>query len=67
MLPDRVSNPGTLTYQSDALPTALRGPAHDNKTLRIHIKCDFAYSFVKFFCHFARETTTMTSCLPPLI
>ena len=24
---DRVSNPGPLTYESDALPTALRGPA----------------------------------------
>ena len=28
MLPDRVSNPGPLTYESDALPIALRGPAH---------------------------------------
>ena len=27
MLPDRVSNPGPLTYESDALPIALRGPA----------------------------------------
>ena len=27
MWPDRVSNPGPLTYESDALPTALRGPA----------------------------------------
>ena len=27
MLPDRVSNPGPLTYESDALPVALRGPA----------------------------------------
>ena len=27
MLPDRVSNPGTLTYESGALPIALRGPA----------------------------------------
>ena len=27
MLPDRVSNPGPLTYQSGALPIALRGPA----------------------------------------
>ena len=24
----RVSNPGPLTYESGALPTALRGPAH---------------------------------------
>ena len=29
MLPDRVSNPGPLTYESSALPTALRGPARN--------------------------------------
>ena len=27
MWPDRVSNPRPLTYESGALPTALRGPA----------------------------------------
>ena len=27
MLPDRVSNPGPLTYESSALPIALRGLA----------------------------------------
>ena len=27
MSPDRVSNPGLLTYESGALPNALRGPA----------------------------------------
>ena len=27
MLPDRVSNPGPLTYESGNLPIALRGPA----------------------------------------
>ena len=27
MLPDRVSNPGPLTFESGALPIALRGPA----------------------------------------
>ena len=26
MLPDRVPNPGPLTYESGALPIALRGP-----------------------------------------
>ena len=26
MLPDRVSNPGPLTYKSGSLPIALRGP-----------------------------------------
>ena len=29
MLPDRVSNPGPLTYESAALLIALRGPACD--------------------------------------
>ena len=28
MLPDRVSNPGPLNYESGALPIALRGPAN---------------------------------------
>ena len=28
MWPDRVSNPGPLTYKSGALPTALRSPAN---------------------------------------
>ena len=28
MWPDRVSNPGPPTYDSGALPTALRGPAN---------------------------------------
>ena len=27
MLPDRISNPGPLAYESGALPIALRGPA----------------------------------------
>ena len=47
MLPDRVSSPGPLTYESGALPIALRGPALDNKesgqisllTNCIHITC----------------------------
>ena len=33
MLPDRVSNPGPLTYESGALPTALRGPAWRTQVL----------------------------------
>ena len=32
MWPDRVSNPGPLTYESGALPTALRGPAVNKQT-----------------------------------
>ena len=33
MLPDRVSNPGPLTYESGALPIALRGPAAGGETM----------------------------------
>ena len=44
MLPDRVSNPGPLTYESGALPIALRGPAAENRTngkglLQSHLWC----------------------------
>ena len=35
MLPDRVSNPGPLTYESGALPIALRGPACGRPTLAL--------------------------------
>ena len=38
MLPDRVSNPGPLTYESGALPIALRGPA-DNGRARAYCAC----------------------------
>ena len=33
MLPDRVSNPGPLTYESGALPIALRGPARQQEII----------------------------------
>ena len=38
MLPDRVSNPGPLTYESGALPIALRGPAKIFFILNICVK-----------------------------
>ena len=41
MLPDRVSNPGPLTYESGALPIALRGPA---KQVSQNVNC--VYSFI---------------------
>ena len=39
MLPDWVSNPGPLTYESGALPIVLCGPASnkDNLGIIIHI------------------------------
>ena len=37
MWPDQVSNPGPLTYESGALPTAQRGPANQQKTATVYI------------------------------
>ena len=44
MLPDRVSNPGPLTYESGALPIALCGPAPDKKGNRDNIGIIFHIS-----------------------
>ena len=41
MLPDRVSNPGPLTYESGALPIALRGPVVELKTGGCKLKMNF--------------------------
>ena len=38
MLPDRVLNPGPLTYESGALPIALRGPARERYFELISVK-----------------------------
>ena len=40
MLPDRASNPGPLTHESGALPTALCGPALPTE-LGMEIKDNF--------------------------
>ena len=50
MWPDRVSNPGPLTYESGALPTALRGPADNNRkeTSYMTIKCIFCFGMLLF-------------------
>ena len=42
MLPDRVSNPGPLTYESGVLPIALRGPALGKGTSRKNEKTEKA-------------------------
>ena len=41
MWPDRVSNPGPLTYRACALPTALRGPAYKHSDFHAyhHTRC----------------------------
>ena len=43
MWPDRVSNPGPPTYESGALPIALRGPAYLGLASRINKK-GFVYN-----------------------
>ena len=45
MLPDRVSNPGPLTYESGALPIALHGPALD--FIKINILTKFHEDWIK--------------------
>ena len=53
MLPDRVSNPGPMTYESGALPIALRGP-HKYGNIKkycifqaqISLECYFSCSYM---------------------
>ena len=53
MLPDRVSNPGPLTYESGALPIALRGPGfisvNHNRMLNKLVKEYCSYLDLTFF------------------
>ena len=43
MLPDRVSNPGPLTYESGALPIALRGPAKVLRDRNVNISSELNF------------------------
>ena len=52
MLPDRVSNPGPLTYESGALPIALRGPAITPKIWQRNMSISFFLSTSIFFFKF---------------
>ena len=60
MLPDRVSNPGPLTYESSALPIALRGPATNfdarNKILTANL--DFLQQGYRYHNFFLSPRTT---------
>ena len=51
MWPDRVSNSGPLAHESDALPTALRGPAKDEGK-RMKRKSDIYVTKGSNFCDF---------------
>ena len=53
MLPDQVSNPGPLTYESGALPIALRGRAQMAEMLPL-VRYSFTLSFpILFFFFFS--------------
>ena len=54
MLPDRVSNPGPLTYESGALPIALRGPAklyRQSVGILMGTNCDPLLADLFLFCY----------------
>ena len=61
MLPDRVSNPGPLTYESGALPTALRGrPTLLKIAVHLAVAGD-GYDGVFLCCPFSHEMSWMRS------
>ena len=53
MLPDQVSNPGPLTYESGALPIALRCPAGISKCFYAKC-CNFLHKFEQRLSYIAR-------------
>ena len=72
MLPDRVSNPGPLTYESGALPIALRGPAslHYDKNQTDHLVFrtkfrELLYDFPNYETIFTDGDTVGSACVTP--
>ena len=65
MWPDRVSNPGPLTYESGALPTALRGPAIARELCKLRcMSTPLGLVDVDIFLPFLQGGTTfVASCL----
>ena len=55
MLPDRVSNPGPLTYESGALPIALRGPA------TVEVNDSSKFESLKFCCSLSLKGTVTSA------
>ena len=60
MLPDRVSNPGPLDYESGALPIALCGPAFSSVTWQPN-KREMARNLWLLFALFQRKGWDMKS------
>ena len=66
MLPDRVSNPGPLTYESGALPIALRGPACHQGICKMKLTYSFFSEPVEYISseETQESTTDMATGLP---
>ena len=64
MLPNRVSNPGPLTYESGALPIALRGPAGRSRNTMIEKELSIQISIesVKIKSLFLIDGTLVLQC-----
>ena len=52
MLPDRVLNPGPLTYESGVLPIALRGPAIGAVLSWLALSTELQLLLVKMYNYF---------------
>ena len=63
MLPERVSNPGPLTYESGALPIALRGPANSSEITINQQKGCFAVPNLLTFFFSAKQKATLLHTL----
>ena len=63
MLPDRVSNPGPLTYESGALPIALRGPATSGNRVKIPVWEQLATDKTDLWQFAPRQVFTPFNCL----
>ena len=63
MLPDRVLNPGPLTYESGALPIGLRGPAgltgSNSPWLMVKIKSPKRWNFYDFLLSIRLQYTVL--------
>ena len=55
MWPDRVSNPGPLTYESGALPTAVRGPTEIELSNWYHEFTNWAGNTKRRHCKIYRQ------------
>ena len=62
MWPDRISNPGPLTYESGALPTALRGPAAEEEQELEALVESLDNTCKRYMEVSAEETRLMTNC-----